>query len=79
MLHEHVFAGQAALPASLTGFQQLEDGLPKPRWSRRPRSERAEVADATVHGVLDLGVWGGLLAVPGVALWLRRRRRRARH
>ena len=55
---------------------ELQAALPQPRRARRPRSEGAEVADATVDGALSLGLWGLLLAVPGVIIWLRRRLRR---
>ena len=39
----------------------------------RRRSEGAEVAEGTVDLALTAGLWGVLLAVPGVIVWLWRR------
>jgi hypothetical protein len=60
----------------------LQAALPQPtrwaaNWRRRTRSpsEGAEVAEGTFGLALEAGIWGVLLAVPGVIIWIVRRLR----
>ncbi|HVM35593.1 MAG TPA: hypothetical protein VM784_09630 [Actinomycetota bacterium] len=61
---------------------ELQAALPQPtgwaaRWHQRRRqpSEGAEVAAATLDLALAAGIWGVLLAIPGVIIWIARRLR----
>ena len=58
----------------------LQAALPQPtgwaaRWYQRGRqpSEGAEVAAGTLDLALAAGIWGVLLAIPGVIIWIVRR------
>lgn len=62
---------------------ELQAALPQPTgwvgtWRQRKRrpSEGAEVAEGTVGLALEAGIWGVLLAIPGVIIWIVRRLRR---
>lgn len=59
---------------------ELQAELPEPtgwgaRWLNRRRSEGAEVAEGTLDLALVGGLWGVLLAIPAVIIWVVRRLR----
>jgi hypothetical protein len=57
----------------------LQAELPEPSsraMRRRPRSDGAEVAETTAALVLETGLWGLVIALPGAVIWLLSRRRR---
>lgn len=61
---------------------ELQAALPQPTgwaawWHQRRRqpSEGAEIANGTLGLALGAGIWGVLLALPGVILWIVRRLR----
>lgn len=62
---------------------ELQAALPQPTgwaasWRERKRlaSEGAEVAEGTFWLALEAGIWGVLLAAPGVIIWIVRRLRK---
>jgi len=59
---------------------ELQAALPEPsrraaRRAARQSSEGRDVAEGTSDLALGFGLWGVLLAVPGVIIWLVRRLR----
>ena len=61
---------------------ELQAALPQPTgwtatWRERKRrpTEGAEVAEGTFGLALEAGIWGVLLAIPGVIIWIVRRLR----
>ena len=61
---------------------ELQAALPQPspRAARRAdkrRSEGVDIVDGTADLALNAGLWGVLLAVPGIIMWLWRRLRRS--